>query len=274
MEFFEAERISPSTTKITILNNVFCYLVEGEKQAALIDTGMGVGDLKAFVETLTDKPIIVILTHGHVDHAGGAAAFENVYLHEKDLGLIKIHDTIERKWLYVSRVMRNKLDGLSREELCPERKDGYLPLKDGQHFKLGGVTLEIIHVCGHTQGSVCILNQQERWMVFGDSCSPSVFLWSEESTNVETYLKSLMRLKSYEKCYDTVYLSHGATTIDKCILDGVIELCKEIMEGKDDGIPYPFLDFEGLKKAKETGFSFMRKDGGLGNIIYREEKRA
>ncbi|MFJ5760653.1 MBL fold metallo-hydrolase [Neobacillus sp. NPDC093182] len=52
------------------------YLVEGTVRAALIDTGTGVGDLKAYIDNLTDKPYFVMLTHGHVDHAMGAPAFD------------------------------------------------------------------------------------------------------------------------------------------------------------------------------------------------------
>ena len=60
------------------------YLVEGRDQAALIDTGSGLGFLKAYVEKLTDKPILVLLTHGHVDHAMGAGEFETVYMNRAD----------------------------------------------------------------------------------------------------------------------------------------------------------------------------------------------
>lgn len=84
MEFFTAEKISPSTTKITDITGVAVFLVEGSKKAVLIDTATGAGDLKAYVESLTSKPIEVILTHGHCDHAGGAAGFETVWLHKND----------------------------------------------------------------------------------------------------------------------------------------------------------------------------------------------
>ena len=47
------------------------YLLEGKEKAMLIDTGWGAGNLRACVEKLTDKPLIVVNTHFHPDHSAG-----------------------------------------------------------------------------------------------------------------------------------------------------------------------------------------------------------
>lgn len=44
------------------------YLIEGTKKAFLLDTGIGIGNVKEIVEKITNKPIEVCLTHGHGDH--------------------------------------------------------------------------------------------------------------------------------------------------------------------------------------------------------------
>ena len=62
-----------------------CYLVEGAERALLIDTGFGVGDLKALCERLTDKPLLVVDTHSHGDHVLGNPQFDRVYIHALDL---------------------------------------------------------------------------------------------------------------------------------------------------------------------------------------------
>ena len=196
MEFFNAEKISPSTTKIAILNNVYCYLVEGTESAVLLDSGMGVGNLKAYVESLTDKPVSVILTHGHVDHAGGTALFEKVYLHEADWELANRQELLEVKMLYLEKILKDRVKELKETDISSFRTKAYLPLRDGQIFELGGITLEIMAVPGHTRGTICVLNQEERWIMFGDACSPCVFLWAEESTSVEAYLDSIKHLKN------------------------------------------------------------------------------
>lgn len=267
MEFFASEKISPSTTKITDVTGVAMFLVEGSEKAVLIDTATGAGDLKAYVDTLTDKPLEVILTHGHCDHAGGAAPFDKVYLHPADWELVKHHASMDTKVEYVGFSTPVKVD---LADFAPERTAGYLPLTDGQIFDLGGVTLEVIHVQGHTQGMVCILNREERSILFGDACNPSVFLWDEESSCVEDYRDSLLAFKKQEDRYDTVYLSHGPTTIDKAVLDGVIEVCEEILADTNDWEPFEFLG-HALRIAKKTE-NMLRTDGGLGNIVYNPDK--
>jgi glyoxylase-like metal-dependent hydrolase (beta-lactamase superfamily II) len=51
--------------------NTTVSLVIGPEKAALIDTGCGIGNLRQAVEEVTDKPVIVINTHTHLDHLGG-----------------------------------------------------------------------------------------------------------------------------------------------------------------------------------------------------------
>ena len=71
-----AESVPKHITRI-IDTDVYLYLLEGQRKACLIDTGHGNGDnLKKVVETLTDKPVFVILTHNHEDHIGGSGWFK------------------------------------------------------------------------------------------------------------------------------------------------------------------------------------------------------
>ena len=62
------------------------FLLIGSERALLIDCGMGIGDLRGAVEMLTDKPVTVVLSHGHVDHTGNARQFSEVWLHPADQG--------------------------------------------------------------------------------------------------------------------------------------------------------------------------------------------
>ena len=77
---FKTEKVTDRITRIFAFNTELMYLVEGSERAVLIDTGSGFGSLKACVDGLTDKPLTVLCTHGHVDHALGAAEFEEVYI--------------------------------------------------------------------------------------------------------------------------------------------------------------------------------------------------
>ena len=61
---------APDTWTINF-GNVYCYLLIGKERALLFDTAYGVGNLREFVEGITDKPVTVVNSHGHFDHTGG-----------------------------------------------------------------------------------------------------------------------------------------------------------------------------------------------------------
>ena len=56
------------------------YLLEGAERALLIDTGWGSGTLRAYVERLTDRPVEVVITHGHLDHSGSCGEWESAMM--------------------------------------------------------------------------------------------------------------------------------------------------------------------------------------------------
>ena len=72
---FKASQVLPGVTHITDAMGVSFTLIEGEKKAVLFDTGYGMEDVGAYVRTLTDRPVKVLLSHGHHDHMLGARWF-------------------------------------------------------------------------------------------------------------------------------------------------------------------------------------------------------
>jgi glyoxylase-like metal-dependent hydrolase (beta-lactamase superfamily II) len=271
MGFYTHKKISDSTTCIIDGTGVHCFLVEGKDKAMLIDTANGVKGLKEYVEQLTSLPVEVLLTHGHCDHAGGASVFDKVYLNAADWNLVSYHATMESKMGYVKFCGGEVGAGLSEKDFVGEKTTPYLEVQDGQVFDLGGITLEAVAVPGHTKGMTCVLNREERSILFGDACNTAVFLWDDEATDVATYKESLKRLQTYENRYDTVYLSHAMITIEKDVLENVMAVCDDILNGTADNQPFAFMDYEGIMLAKATDASMARLDGKMGNIVYRKK---
>lgn len=82
---FPYAEIAPHTYEIGEFDCASIFLIVGDEKAMVIDTGTGIGDLKGFIRTLTDKPLLVCYTHNHMDHVGGAGAFDNAYIHPQDM---------------------------------------------------------------------------------------------------------------------------------------------------------------------------------------------
>src|SRR6476619_2788181 len=81
-KWFEVYRIRPGILAIyepRQQEEIISYLILGEKQALLFDTGMGISDMKKVVEGLTDLPVSVMNSHTHNDHVSGNWRFARIY---------------------------------------------------------------------------------------------------------------------------------------------------------------------------------------------------
>lgn len=148
---------------------------------------------------------------------------------------------------------------------------GFLPIHDGQCFDLGGITIRMIEVPGHTPGIMCPLILEERTIIFGDACGVGVLLFDEFSSTVSEYKNSLGKLKTLEGEYDRIYRNHGTFWSPKELLDHVIECCDLILSGKDDHVPVMEHGYK-LFSAHKLSEDGSRADGKEGNIKYSLEK--
>lgn len=238
---FTAQRLPNGVTEITDLSGVHCFLVEGRDKALLIDTMTGLRGLPAFVATLTDLPVEVALTHGHMDHAGGVFEFGRCYIHPADIPM---------------------LDGPVE----------FVPLKAGDKLDLGGRALEVLHVPGHTRGSLCYLDTASGDFFAGDACNNNTLLMMDVSATIEEYLGALLALKERQGDIRRFYLFHGPSLQDKSCIDDNIQCCRDILAGTDDRVPVDFLGRPGYLAKERTPGTFSRKDGRFGNIVYNPQQ--
>ena len=266
---FQTEQLSERLIRITDIAGVCCYLVIGSEKAVLIDTCNGFGDLLSCVREYTQKPLSVLLSHGHYDHMGGAAQFETVYMNPKDLPVYQKHS--DPKWRETMRAQSEAIQAFPAEEVVPYADAStFLELHDGQCFDLGGLTLELLEVPGHTPGIMCPILKEERTIIFGDACGVGVLLLDEYSSTVSEYRESLRQLKAHEGEYDRIYRNHGTFWSSKELLDNVLECCDQILAGTDDHVPVLEHGYHlfSAKKLKDG----QRVDGKEGNIKYALEK--
>lgn len=272
VEFYSSEKINKSITAIRSMTGEIMYLIEGENKAALIDTCLGVGHLKAFVEQLTNKPITVILTHGHIDHAMGAPEFDEVYMNLKDEPVYAAMSGIEERKGYIAANLLGELTDFNEEDYVKPYPINFLNLQDGDSFDLGGIHLDIYSLPGHTKGTMVILIREEGVLILGDGCNTATFLFDENPLTVEMYRSNLIALEQRLRGkYHRVFLCHHDMEVSIDIMKNVIEVCDMIMEGNTDDIPFTFMGHTYFI-AKAVGEHFRRLDGMEGNIIYHKDK--
>ncbi|MBI3731992.1 MAG: MBL fold metallo-hydrolase [Chloroflexi bacterium] len=84
MTWFDVKTVASGVTAFMEpghFEEVISYLVAGRERAALIDTGLGIGDMSAEVRRITSLPVIVVNTHAHWDHRGENYKYANIAIH-------------------------------------------------------------------------------------------------------------------------------------------------------------------------------------------------
>lgn len=266
---FRFEKVSGRITRIFALSGELMYLVEGNKRAALLDTGSGIGFFKPLVESLTDKPVIVLITHGHIDHAMGASEFpaEAVYINHEDAYIYAQHSSHAFRRSSLPMMGPAGETVVPEEDFTPERPiTDYNDLKEGDRFDLGGVSVEMYACSGHTRGSLVMLIPEERTVLLGDACNSFTFVFQDYSTSLSEFRRSLVRLDTLlSGKYDRVLSSHGDGNLARDVITENIMLCDRIFAGKDDAAPMEFMGSSGL-------LAIAHGEPGHGNIVYNPDK--
>lgn len=141
---------------------------EKTRRAICIDPG---DDSVAIAEAIDKHGFelqAIAVTHAHLDHIGGVAALKKlkpgaeVMLHEKDKF---IYDALPEQAAWIG-IPRNQWTALGFDFAAPPKVDGYW--QDGQTYKVGELSFEVIHCPGHTPGHVVLFEPTERKVFVGD----------------------------------------------------------------------------------------------------------
>lgn len=244
-EWFTIERIDSSTYAISEykhLEEAHSYLLIGEKSALLIDTGLGVDNIKTVVESLTAIPVLVVTTHVHWDHIGGHSLFKNIAVHELE------KDWLAKEFPIPLAVVKNNLTrepcnypkefDIETYTIC--QREPTQVFSDGDVFDLGNRYVKVIHTPGHSPGHCCFYEPQRKYLYTGDliysgcldmfypTTDPLLFMRSVEKIKklkVEKILPAHHRVnvsvelinevaKAFDKLYKAKKLKHGSGIFD------------------------------------------------------------
>ena len=237
MERFTASQCPHGVTMITDLSGVHCFLVEGREKALLIDAMTGLRGLKDFVATLTDLPVEVAATHGHMDHVGGVFEFGGCYIHPLDMPMLAEESLPARVSYVKGQLEQMGVSAFPQEgDFVPDSPVTCRPVRAGDKLDLGGRALEVLEVPGHTQGSVCYLDPESGDFFAGDACNNNTLVMMDTSATIGEYLSALGALKQRQGEIENFYIFHGETPVAKTCIDDNIQCCEDILAGTDDHI--------------------------------------
>ncbi|MBQ3095296.1 MAG: MBL fold metallo-hydrolase [Clostridia bacterium] len=177
------------------------YLVIGKEKALLFDLAIDEKGLKEYAESLAGKPVMLALSHAHYDHIFHIEQFSEVWLHEADVPLLQ-----------GNRVGTRKVNS------CPPLHY----LAEGDVIDLGDRILDVIHIPGHTPGSVLLLDRHTDVLLSGDTGARRLLYGITPSVSLDELCNSLRRLKEYD--FSVMYSAHDRCSIPKAHLDTMLDV--------------------------------------------------
>lgn len=232
--WFKAFRVAPGVHRIEEGGLVSAYLAEGSEWAALIDTGMGIGDISVCVRELTPRPVTVINTHSHLDHVGGNRFFESAAVHQAE--------NVDRELVAILRFrkMATQKDfpvpfpsGFQPSDYDPRVPAPTQRLAGGEAIKLGGRSLQVLHTPGHTPGSICLLDEANRFLFCGDMVTSRSLHGVPVSVGLDTYVSSLQMLAELAPNLDLVLPGHGQSPLPGSAIQELAGAAAEALQNLD-----------------------------------------
>lgn len=275
IKYYSSERVNDHISVIRSLSGELMYLITGNERAVLLDTCIGMKGLKDLVLELTDKPLTVLISHGHIDHAMGAPEFygvADVYMNLNDISLYQSQCAIAGRRGYAGMALGAEVEKLADDEFVPEVPEfEFCSLKHGMSFDLGGITVKALDAFGHTQGCMAFLVEEEKLLIVGDACNNSTFLFDDICYSVSDYKKSLIKLsEEVNGKYERVFIMHNVMEASTNTLSEAIEVCDDILSGNVDNMPFEFMG-KTAYVAKLANERAIRFDGKFANIVYNPD---
>jgi hydroxyacylglutathione hydrolase len=181
-----------------------CSIIGDEetREAIVIDPGDDVSDIIAILDRHQLTVTMIVITHAHIDHIGGAEKLRAhtgapVYMHEADK-MLSDNLAVQASWLGVETP---KDPGIDK------------PAHEGDVIRAGSVEAHVLHTPGHTPGSLSLYLPLQKKLIAGDTLfNSSIGRTDLPGGDTEQIARSI-RGKLYTLPPDTiVYPGHGETT--------------------------------------------------------------
>ncbi len=277
-DWFEAYRVDPGVFAIYEpfqFQEVISYLILGTDRALLFDTGLGIGEISDVVGELTPLPVTVLNSHTHYDHVGGNAEFAQILALDTPF-------TRKNSAGFPHEILAGEV---SQGALCrslPVTADSasfhtraWTPttwIADGDRIELGGRSLEVIAVPGHTPDAVALLDRAAGLLWTGDTYYEGPIWLYVPETDLDAYQQSLARLVPLVPSLRKLLSAHNQAVADPGRLlaaqRAIARVRSRAVHGIDRGnnqLEFPFDGFSILtSKPLLAGQQGSRTEGGSG----------
>lgn len=186
------------------------FMFVGEDRVLLVDTGFPDSDILEEIRKFTDLPMEVVFTHGDWDHVGESAPIEKKYLHPAEMDYY----------------MQNN-----------DKNMELLPIWEGDLINIGQYVLEVVHLPGHTPGSIALFERNQRFMLTGDCIKTGPIFMFGYGRNFQAFYASMKKLKKLSANIDIFYACHNNREVATDIVDDLIIGARKMIDKELVGKP-------------------------------------
>lgn len=202
-KWFTTENIDNATFAISEYGHwerVHSYLLLGTEYALLIDTGLGIGNIRDAVRLLTNLPVKVVTTHVHWDHIGGHALFHDISVHEDDAKWLQdglpIPEDAVKKNIIKEEFTKEPPDEFDIHRYTVYKGKPARILKDNDIIDIGSRKLKVIHTPGHSPGHICLFEEERGCLFTGDLVYKGTLYAFYPSTDPVKFKESIQKISS------------------------------------------------------------------------------
>jgi glyoxylase-like metal-dependent hydrolase (beta-lactamase superfamily II) len=184
------------------------WWLRGRDRDLIVDTGLGVASLRRHLPQMFERDPVVVLSHAHLDHMGGAHEFDHCWAHPGDpfvapppgsLRLQPLADELGIAAEDFGGEDTTLIDALPNPDypvadyrLRPAKKISWL--HDGARIDLGDRQFTVLHLPGHTAASIALFDEVDGTLFSGDIVYDDVLIDDCVGSNVTDYRDSMSRL--------------------------------------------------------------------------------
>ncbi len=229
-DWFTIEKIDDTTfakSEYKHYEEAHSYLLLGEDKALLIDTGLGISNIKKVIDELTPLPIMVATTHVHWDHIGGHQYFKDIAVHhlEKDW-LLNFPIPLEAVKKNLMRFPFEYPKSFNIDHYNIYKGIPTLILDDNDVIDIGNRKIKVIHTPGHSPGHLCFYDLDNRYLFTGDLVYEGKLDAYYPSTDPVAFKNSIAKIRNLK--VNRILPGHHKLNINNNMIDDIFQAFEEM----------------------------------------------